>query len=164
MYLDWSIWHHTKNMFRHLKPKGCDRQIYWISIKFLWFIVVLLRRSIYVLNDGRAFWMYIQSIMSSNYLPADELTKDKTKTNPLQTSCFYYISWNTYSLQFSLKRCLAPCTMLKHAQILQYKCVRLKQCVIADTEAEYNEHVHLCPHRRFTLYQHLLDNHSVSLL
>ncbi len=67
-------------------------------------------------------------------------TLDKnTNPNLLQTSCFYYISWNTYSLQFSLKRCLAPCTMLKHvklkhAQILQYKGVRLKQCVIADTE------------------------------
>lgn len=80
-----------------------------------------------------------------NQLPTNELKKrqkneplDKhTQPNLLQTSCFfYYISWNTYSLQFSLKRCLAPCTMLKHAQILQYKGVRLKHsvCVIADTE------------------------------
>lgn len=106
--------------------------IYKIPLVYCVFIALL--SPIYVLNNSRASWMYIQSSRSSNH----QKTLDKyTNPNRLQTSCFYYISWNTYSLQFSLKRCLAPCTVLnvklKHAQILQYKGVRLKHSVLLQT-------------------------------
>ncbi len=106
--------------------------VYQIPLVYCVFIALLSPK--YVLNDVRATFS-----PSCPVTVCQQMNWEKTlDKNLLQTSCFYYISWNIYSLQFSLKRCLSPCTMLKHvklkhAQILQYKCAETER-VIADIE------------------------------